>query len=136
MRANQHWHLFCLATTWWTLYFILGLPSNYFQTTAAWLIIVFGEILPALALGYFLWRRCSRSPDRAWRSAMWIAFYMTVPLFAYDYLYLAVHQQRGWAFLQTHWYLTAFYIIPWLMAPPLAWRAMHITSAPGSTRRA
>ncbi|MBL8525512.1 MAG: hypothetical protein JNN20_17670 [Betaproteobacteria bacterium] len=136
MRANQHWHLFCLATTWWTLYFILGLPSNYFQTTATWLIIVFGEILPALALGYFLWRRCSRSPERAWRVATWIAFYMTVPLFAYDYFYLAMHQQRGWAFLHTHWYLTAFYIIPWLMAPPLAWRATRITSAPGSTRLA
>ena len=133
MRPNQHWHLFCLATTWWTMYFILGLPSNYFQTTSLWLIIVFGELVPALALGYFGWRRCTRAPQNAWRNAMWIAFYMTVPLFVYDYLYLAVHQQRGWMFLQTHWYLTAFYIIPWLMLSAIAWKA---TSAPGSTRRA
>ena len=45
---------------------------------------------------------------------------MTVPLFIYDYLYLAVHQQRGWAFLQTHWYLTAFYPLPWLLLPAIA----------------
>ena len=133
MRANQHWHLFCLATTWWTLYFILGLSSNYFLTTSLWLIIVFGEIAPALALGYFGWMRCSKATQHAWRTAMWIAFYMTVPLFIYDYLYLAVNQQRGWAFLETHWYLTAFYVIPWLLLPPIAWAA---TSARGSTRRA
>ena len=53
MRPNQHWHLFCLVTTWWTLYFILGLSSNYFQTTATWAIWIFGEMLPAGALSYF-----------------------------------------------------------------------------------
>jgi hypothetical protein len=104
------------------LYFILGLPSNYFQTTSFWPIVVFGEIAPALALGYFAWRRCSRAPQHAWRTAMWIAFYMTVPLFAYDYLYLAVHQQRGWSFLQSHWYLTVFYFIPWPLLAAVAWR--------------
>lgn len=136
MRPAQHWHLFCLATTWWTLYFIVGLPSNYYQTTAQWLIVVFGEIAPSLALGVFLWRRCRHAPDRAWRSAGWISFYMTVPLFAYDYLYLAVSQQRGWQFLHTHWYLTAFYLIPWLMAPAIAWSATRATFRPGNTRPA
>ena len=46
---------------------------------------------------------------------------MTVPLFFYDYLYLAVHQARGLSFLQTHWYLTAFYAIPWMLLPVIAW---------------
>jgi hypothetical protein len=58
--------------------------------------------------------------------------YMTVPLFAYDDLYLAQHQGRGLAFLRTHWYLMAFYIIPWLLQPliarrftwRIAWRVM------------
>ena len=127
MRPNQHWHLFCLATTWWTLYFILGLPSDYFQSTSTWALIVFGEIVPGLALAYFGWRRCSRAPQHAWRIAMWIAFYLTVPLFAYDYLYLAVHQQRGWSFLRSHWYLTAFYAIPWIMLPAIAWRVAPAT---------
>ena len=123
MRPNQHWHLFCLATTWWTLYFILGLSSNYFQTTATWMLWIFGEMLPAGALIYFAWRRCTRAPQYAWRIAFWIAFYMTVPLFVYDYLYLAVHQQRAWAFLETHRYLTHFYVMPWVLLPVVAWRA-------------
>jgi hypothetical protein len=125
MRAVQHWHLFCLATTWWTLFFILGLPSDYFQTTPIWLIILFGEIAPAIALCYFVWRRCSRTQSRAetWQRAAWIAFYMTVPLFIYDYLYLAIHQSRGWSFLLSHWYLTAFYVIPWVLSPIIvAWQ--------------
>ena len=122
MRWNQHWNLFCIGTTWWTLYFILGLPSDYFQITPLWMVVLVGELLPAAALIYFLWRRCTRAPERAWPQALWIAFYVTVPLFIYDYLYLAVHQQRGLAFLQTHWYLSAFYVIPWLLAPLIAWK--------------
>ena len=80
-------------------------------------------MLPAGALVYFAWRRCVRAPQQAWRIAFWIALYMTVPLFVYDYLYLAVHQQRGWAFLETHWYLTLFYVLPWVLLPVVAWRA-------------
>ena len=121
MRPGQHWHLFCLATTWWTLFFIAGLGSDYFPTAPLWAILLFGELMPAAALGYFGWRRCSHAPQQAWRSAFWIAFYMTVPLFFYDYLYLAVHQARGLSFLQTHWYLTAFYAIPWMLLPVIAW---------------
>ena len=121
MRPTHHWHLFCLATTWWTLFFIWGLSSDYFQTYSFWPLLIVGEVLPAFALGYYAWRRCSRHPERAWSCAMWIAFYMTVPLFCYDYLYLAEHQRRGWTFLQSHWYLTAFYFIPWVIAPTIAW---------------
>ena len=121
MRPNQHWHLFCLATTWWTLFFIVGLPSHYFQTTPVWKIVVFGEILPAVALIYYAWRRCARAESigQVWQRAGWIGFYMTVPLFIYDYLYLAVHQELGWSFMISHWYLSAFYIIPWLLLPAI-----------------
>ena len=42
--------------------------------------------------------------------------------------YLAVHQQRGWAFLETHWYLTLFYVMPWVLLPVVAWR-MSVASA-------
>jgi hypothetical protein len=126
MRATQHWHLFCLGTTWWTFFFIVGLPSNYFQTMPTWLITVFGIVLPAIAFAYFVWQRCTRAKSNgdAWQRAAWIAFYMTAPLFVYDYLYLAIHQSRGWSFLVSHWYLTAFYVIPWALAPIVivAWR--------------
>ena len=63
---------------------------------------------------------------------MWLAIYMTEPFLAYDYLYLGMHQQRGKSFLTTHWYLTAFYVIPWLMLPGIAW----MTSAPARSARA
>lgn len=120
MRPNQHWHLFCLATTWWTLFFIAGLNTDYFQTAPLWFVLVVGELLPAIALAYFGWRRCTRNPQLAWATALWIGFYMTVPLFVYDYLYLANYQGRGLSFLRTHWYLTSFYVIPWIILPPIA----------------
>lgn len=130
-RYSQHWHLFCLGTTWWTLYFILGLPSNYFQTTSVWLILIGGVIFPTVALTAFGWRRCqresARQPAHVWACAARIAFYMTVPLFGYDYLYLALHQRRGWSFLISHWYLTVFYVIPWLLMPMVAWVVLRRT---------
>jgi hypothetical protein len=105
------------------------LPSNYFQTTSAWLIIIGGVIFPTAALTAFGWLRCqresARQPAYVWAVATRIAFYMTVPLFAYDYLYLALHQQRGWSFLTSHWYLTVFYVIPWLLMPMVAWIVMR-----------
>ena len=127
--------MFSLATTGWTLYFIFGLPSDHLQTTSFWPIIIFGEISPALALATFGWRRCARTSALVWRIAAWIAFYMTVPLLLYDYLYLAVHQQRGRDSLRAHWYLTVFYIIPWLLLPPVAWRAARLAVAPKKNPR-
>ena len=111
--------------------FRLGIVEQLFSDLHLMALLIVGELFPAIALGYYGWRRCSRHPVRAWSSAMWIAFYMTVPLFAYDYLYLAVHQQRGWSFLQTHWYLSAFYVIPWVLLPPIAW---WVTSRQRATR--
>ncbi len=58
--------------------------------------------------------------DLRYAKCLWIAFYATAPLFVYDYLYLAIHQARGLAFLKSYWYLTVFYVLPWAVLPPIA----------------
>ena len=52
---------------------------------------------------------------------LWIAFYFTVPLAVYDYLYCGLVLGFGVRFLIDFWYLTVYYFIPWLLGPGLAW---------------
>ena len=49
MRPTHHWHLFCLATTWWTLFFVWGLSSNYFQTYTFWPLLILSAMDAARA---------------------------------------------------------------------------------------
>ena len=53
---------------------------------------------------------------------MWTAFYFTAPFLVLDIAYLGLHRAMGAAFFQSHWYLTAFYLTPWLTLPLLASR--------------
>mgnify|MGYP001490965872 CR=1 FL=1 len=39
-----------------------------------------------------------------------------------SYFYCGLHLGLGWAFLGRYWYLTAFYVIPWLIFVPIAYR--------------
>lgn len=52
--------------------------------------------------------------------AFWLSFYFTVPLMLLDYAYCGLYLGHGWSFLLTYWYLTAFYVIPWLILLPIA----------------
>lgn len=114
--ARRHWHLFCLATTWWTLFYLVGMPSRYFQTWPLVPVVLFGIVMPLAALTYYMRARIRRHPERAGTEATAIAFHMTVPLFIYDWWVLAVNADLGMGFLASHWYLTVFYVLPWIVA--------------------
>ena len=105
----------------WTFFLLAGLPSNYYLTwsyTAQLLLIV---VIPTIVLMIITHRRLRTMPrDRAISAALWIAFYFTVPFAIYDCIYLGAHQQLGSSFLSSHWYLTAFYVTPWITLPLLA----------------
>lgn len=47
----------------------------------------------------------------------WLAFYLTIPLFVYDYLLLAVYKDLGIGFVIPYWYLTFFYFSFWVQFP-------------------
>jgi hypothetical protein len=75
-------------------------------------------LLPISAVLYFVLKRVPSK--RRMSLALWIAFYFTVPLAAYDYLYCGLVLDRGIGFLWEYWYLTVYYVIPWLLAPAMA----------------
>jgi hypothetical protein len=50
----------------------------------------------------------------------WFAFYFTVPLAVYDWLYCGVYLGHGIQFLDSFWYLSVYYAIPWVVLPSVA----------------
>ena len=47
--------------------------------------------------------------------------YLTLPLFVYDYLLLAVYKGLGIGFVIPYWYLTFFYFSFWIQFPLVGW---------------
>jgi len=59
-------------------------------------------------------------PQRRMVRALWIAFYCTLPLAVYDVLYCGFYLGYGLSFLWRFWYVSVYYIIPWLLFPGVA----------------
>ena len=51
---------------------------------------------------------------------LWLAFYFTVPLAIYDWLYCGTYLGHGVQFIYRYWYLTVYYAIPWILLPLIA----------------
>jgi hypothetical protein len=85
------------------------------------------DLLVLLPISVVLYVVLKRVPSgRRMSLALWIAFYFTVPLAVYDYLYCGLVLDRGIGFLWEFWYLTVYYVIPWVLAPAIALLANRI----------
>jgi len=119
MTKRHHWRLWLLATAVWLGFLLAGLP-DYYQQYSPQFMLVF-VLLLLLPISGVLYAVLKRTPQRhRMRLALWIAFYFTVPLAVYDSVYCGVVLGRGMGFLFEYWYLTVYYIIPWLLAPAMA----------------
>ena len=119
MSRRRHLRLFAAATGAWLAFWVIGLPSYYQQyspTFMAWFdAVLLVAIIPLLV------RVLHRAPDsRRMSAALWIAFYFTVPLAVYDWLYCGAYLGNGKAFLWRYWYVTVYYAIPWIVVPGVA----------------
>jgi len=118
-----------MATIAWAAFWVIGLPS-YYQQYSRTFMVWFDTIL-LVGIVAFLFRVIHRvRSSRRMTVARWIAFYFTVPLAAYDWLYCGVYLGHGWAFLWRYWYLTVYYVIPWLMVPGVSALANSRSDAP------
>lgn len=119
MSPRGHLRVFVFATLVWTGFWVLGLPDYYQQYTRSAMIWFDALLLLPITLVFFLLLRRLR-PARRVRVAVWYAFYVTVPFFIYDWLYCGVHLGYGFGFLWRFWYLTVYYVLPWLVLPAAA----------------
>ena len=119
MSSRGHLQIFAAATAAWAIFWLIGWPSYYQQySTKAMIWVCIVLLPPIVAICYVLLKRVRR--DRRLARAAWLAFYFTVPLAIYDWLYCGVHLGYGLRFLTVFWYLTVFYIVPWIVLPATA----------------
>lgn len=119
MTIRSHIGIFLIATVVWAGFWLAGLPS-YYQQYSNVLMIWFDSLvlIPIAVIAYLVLRRIR--PEKRLASALWLAFYFTVPLAVYDWLYCGLYLGHGVQFISSYWYLTVYYAIPWVLLPLMA----------------
>lgn len=56
--------------------------------------------------------------DSRYLNAILLAFYVTIPPFIYDFAYCGIYLGYGLGFITKFWYLSVYYVIPWIILPP------------------
>ena len=119
LSKQGHIRIFLLATVVWAAFWVAGLPSYYQQySTVQMLWFDFLVLIPIAAIAYLVLRRLQS--ERRLTVALWLAFYFTVPLAIYDWLYCGLYLGHGVEFITRYWYLSVYYLIPWILFPLVA----------------
>ena len=122
MTPQKHFKLLAYSFVTWLSFYLLGLPE-YYQQWYLWAKIL---IVILVTVVYFPITRVTL--ERFWddgrnvRNSAWLALYLTLPLFVYDYLLLGWYKGLGIGFVIPYWYLTFFYFSFWVQFPLVAWR--------------
>ena len=122
MTLKKHFQLFFYSFFTWLGFYLIGLPE-YYQQWPTWAKLI---ILPLLTALYFPVTRYTLAnywtDGRHLANSCWLALYLTLPLFIFDYLLLALYKELGIYFVIPYWYLTFFYFSFWVQFPYIGWR--------------
>ncbi len=122
MTKTKHLKLAIYSFLTWLSFYLLGLPE-YYQQWPLWTKLV---IVPVVTALYFPVTRYTLrkywNDGQHMANSCWLAFYLTVPLFIYDYLLLAIYKDLGIGFVVPYWYLTFFYFSFWVQFPYIGWK--------------
>jgi hypothetical protein len=100
----------------WLIFYLIGIPSNYFTD---WSIadqmllslITFFAAAPIIAFIVLLF-----AGEDYLKNALWLAFYASFLLFLLDFMITGLIQGKRFQYLFTHWYLSIAYIYVWPVA--------------------
>ncbi len=117
MNVTKHITLFLIGFILWALIFILGYPSHYFlewktEEKIIISIVAFFAILPFVGSLVIIFFKGNYA-----KTALWLAFYFSVPVALFDYITVGIIQGNGLHYLKTHWYLTIAYFYVWINLP-------------------
>ena len=130
MSPRRHLELLVYSFVTWLSFYLIGLP-DYYQR---WPLPAKFVLVGLVTWMYFPVTRMTLL--RYWddgqhrRNALWLALYLTLPLFFYDYLLLGVWMGLGIGFVVPYWYLTFFYFSFWRQFPFVARRMEANAEAP------
>ena len=122
MTAKKHLWLIIYSFITWLTFYLVGLPE-YYQQWPTWAKLL---ALPGVTILYFPITRFSLNTywndGQHLKNSYWLALYLTLPLFIYDYLLLALYKGIGIYFVIPYWYLTFFYFSFWIQVPYIGWK--------------
>ena len=121
MGITFHFKRLACVSVAWLLFWLAGLPDYYRQY--AWETMLVFDLVILVPICVIIHRSLCRAPVGTRKAhAIWWAFYISIPLFVYDALYCGIYLGHGPAFLIQYWYITVYYLLPWLIFPALGRR--------------
>ena len=117
MPVSSHLRLFVSGVATWFGFWVLGLPDYYQQYSFTFVALGTAALVPPTA--WLGWRIISRTrQEHRVSRAFWLSMYFTVPFLALDATYCGLYLGHGAGFFSRYWYLTVFYVIPWVLFLP------------------
>lgn len=118
LKIKTHVTLLVMSFVTWGFFVLLGLP-DYYQSWSydAKILICIGVTLLYVPLAPLLLKRLFDEREEYFRNSIWLAFYLTVPLFTYDVIYISWIGEEDLSFVSRYWYLTFFYFSFWVQFP-------------------
>ena len=117
---KKHLRRLSYVTLAWILFWIVGLPNYYQQYSTKFMVIFDILIFPPIWFIVYFSAKHARQ-NRGLSVGLWLSFYITVPLFIYDLIYCGFYLGYGTSFLWKYWYVTVYYIVPWMAFPVTGW---------------
>jgi hypothetical protein len=119
LHASTHAKTLVQMVLVWFGFWLLGLPDYYqqYSTAAVGAAAVLLSVLISLVCLAILLRT---RPERRASKALWLSVYYTVPFALLDTLYCGIYLGHGASYLWKYWYLTVFYVSPWVTLLPTA----------------
>ena len=119
MRKGSHIRILSIASIVWIIFLLIGMPDYYLQYSNQHMIIFVTILL--IPISIIITRVFnSINQEKRLKISYWYAFYFTVPLAIYDTVYCAIYLGYGIKFLVVFWFLSIFYLIPWILFPMIA----------------
>jgi hypothetical protein len=117
MKFKDHIILILVCTIAWIVFYLIGIPSNYFQTwnhTDQMLLtlITFSALVPLIAFSTIILLN-----QQYVKTSVWLAFYASVIPLLLDFIVIGILKGYGIHFLISHWYLTVAYVYVWILSP-------------------
>lgn len=120
MTASKHAFFVCYSFFTCLTFYLIGLP-DYYQSWPFWSKVVLCFAVTGMYFSATVYSlRTFWKDNRYLHNSCWLAFYLTLPLFIYDYLLLAIYKELGITFVVPYWYLTIFYFSFWIQFPAIA----------------
>ena len=119
MKLKSHLRVLVYASIAWFLFWVAGLPDYYLQystTTLIWFDVLL--LIPFSIVIWFVFKPIKT--NKRVKVSFWYAFYFTVPLAVYDYIYCGIYLGYGFDFVPVFWFLSVYYLILWILFPIIA----------------